>query len=128
MSRLTGSQMKYLYIIYKMQDSENDLRSVDIARRLGVSKASVSRMVKLLAGMKYIVKSKAGVILLTPKGKKEGALIHDRVTGIYPFFSDYLGLDGAEALDSTYSFLCGFSDNCVRRLAGKEWARGKAPA
>jgi len=128
MNRLTGAQTKYLHVIYKAQDNDGGIRSIDIARELGVSKASVSRMVKLLADRGLISGAKQGGIRLTRKGKHESAMIHDKVTRIYPFFADYLELERPEALNSTYPFLCGFSEACIEQLVGKGWAPGGTPA
>lgn len=97
------------------------VRSVDIAQKMGVTKASVSRMVKFFATYDFISAEKYGKIKLMPKGEREGAVIHEKITQIYPFFADYLGLDKSEALDSTYSFICSFSDNCVEKLLRKGW-------
>lgn len=97
------------------------VRSVDIAQKMGVTKASVSRMVKFFSTYGFISAEKYGKIKLMPKGEKEGAVIHEKITQIYPFFADYLGLDKSEALDSTYSFICSFSDNCIEKLLRKGW-------
>ena len=121
MSLLTESQIKYLHVIYETAAGGGLIRSVDISRKLGVTKASVSRMMKLLMELELITVEEHGLIRLTPKGKKEGTSIHNKMTGIYPFFSDYLGLDGPEALDSAYYFISGFSERCVDRLLNKDW-------
>ena len=122
MARLTGSQMKYLHVIFKAHKDNGGVRSVAIARELGVTKASVCSMVKLLTGLGLISMNNHGIITLTRDGKREGAIIHDKMTRIYSFFADFLELENDEALDNAYSFLSGFSDKCIERLAGKEWA------
>ena len=114
--------MKYLHIIYKMQIAGISIRSVDVARELGVTKASVSRMVKLLEGMGFIAMEKYSEITLTNKGQNEGAAIHEKIMQIYPFFADYLELEEPEAIHNAYSFLGSFSENCVEQLVCKGWA------
>ena len=121
MSQLTEAQMKYLHVIYKAENADGGIRSVEIARDLGVSKAAVSRMMKLLAGMGLIFIKENGQIELTEKGKSAGSSIHRRVIEIHPFFADYLELNEPEATDSTYFFLSGFSKRCVDTLLGKGW-------
>ena len=127
MSQLTGTQMKYLHVIYMVQEDEGGIRSVDIARELGVTKASVCRMIKLLTRLELIFVKKSGNITLTPKGKNVGTEIHEKIIRIYPFFADYLELEEPEALSSTYSFLCGFSDYCIEKLLWKGWAVSQTP-
>ena len=121
MAQLTGSQMKYLHVIYKATKSKSGIRSVDVARELEITKASVSRMVKLLAGMRFIDVKQSGYIELTPKGKAEGNAIHRRITAVHAFFSDYLGLSEPEATDSAYCFVSQFSEHCVDQLLVKGW-------
>jgi len=126
MSELTGTQMKYLHVIYMAQEEDGDLRSVDISRELDVTKASVSRMVKLLGGLGFIAVGEYGNIQLTSKGKCEGAKIDEKIAQIYRFFVDYLELEEPEAINSAYSFLYNFSDNCIDQLVRKgreaDWA------
>lgn len=119
---LTSSQMRYLHTIYIECENNEYIRSVDIAKKMGVTKASVSRMVKLFVSLGYISAERYGKIKLMPKGESEGAIIDEKITRIYPFFADYLGLDKLEALDSTYSFICGFSDICIEKLLIKDWS------
>jgi len=116
MSKLTGVQMKYLHTIYKTQKDDYGVRSVDIAGKLKVSKASVHRMVKLLDGMGFVSKKDRGNVRLTALGKSEGIKIHEKYMQVYPFFHKRLELETEEALESTYSFLCEFSETCVNKL------------
>ena len=126
MSMLTGSQMKYLHVIYKAQKGNSGIRSVEVSRELGVTKASVSRMVRLLMELGLVSIKRYGVVTLTLQGENEGAAIHDKMTRILPFFSEYLKLEEPEALNSAYSFLYGFSDDCVEKLMGKGWTESRA--
>lgn len=122
MPRLTGSQMKYLHVIYMAQQDAHGIRAVDVARKLGVSKPSVTRMTKLFLETGLIRVGKGGAITLMPAGESEGSLIHEKMTRVYPFFAEYLELPQSEALDSAYSFLGGLSDCCIERLLEKGWA------
>ena len=121
MSRLTVSQTKYLHTIYKAHKSKVGIRSVDISRELHVTKASVSRMVRLLAELGLITVETYGAINLTQEGNREGHIIDCKIARLYPFFAEYLELDEPEAIDSAYSFISGFSEHCVERLMGKGW-------
>jgi len=124
MSKLTGVQMKYLHTIYRTQKDDQGVRSVDIAGALRVSKASVHRMVKLLSELEFVSMENRGNVKLTLLGKDEGTKIEEKYKKVYPFFIDYLELEQSEALECTYSFLCNFSDTCIRRLTEREQKRG----
>ena len=121
MSQLAGAQIKYFHVIYKAQKDGIRVRSVDIARELGVTKASVSRMLKSLTDTGLLAIREHGDIMLTPKGICEGITIYEKVSKVYDFFSKYLELEASDAINSTYSFVCGFSDDCVSKLLDKEW-------
>ena len=118
MVRLTGAQMRYLHAISKAES--DGARSVDIARALGVSKVSVSRMVKLLAGLSLVTMQKRGSVTLTPLGETTATAIDERYTKIYPFFTECLELDETEALDNTYALLGALSETCLERLLVKK--------
>ena len=121
MPKLTGTQMKYLHVIYAALQSSDDVRCGDISRQLGVSKASASRMTRVLADFGLITVGKLGKVLLTPSGEAEGASIHEKFTKLHPFFARYLELEEQEAIDNAFSFLFLFSEDCVEKLLEKEW-------
>ena len=110
--------MRYLHIIYKAH-AEDGIRCVEISRSMGVTKASVSRMVKLLADVGLTEVNDGGKIKLTKKGEAEGHAIHSKVSRLHSFFSEQLELEEPEATNSAYSFLCNFSDGCVEKLIEK---------
>ena len=123
MSMLTGSQMRYLHIIYTTQ-TEEGIRCVDISRNLGVTMASVSRMVRLLADLGMTTLS-SGKVTLTNQGSIEGKAIDEKLRRLKSFFSEYLKLSEHESTDSAYSFLCNFTDNCIDKLIEKDWTAAK---
>ena len=114
-------------MIYKAIAHENNLRSVDIARELGVTKASVSRMIKLLVNMGLLSVEERGKIGLTQRGSDEGSDIHRKISQIHSFFADYLELDEFEATESAYLFLSEFSELCVNNLIRKKMLFTKSP-
>ena len=59
----------YLRTIYRLNEKDrNSVRSVDIARYLNISKASVSEMLKKLKDQKHIAMEPYSSIALTKKG------------------------------------------------------------
>lgn len=52
--KLTASNEDYLVAIYALHDKAGSVRSIDVARQLGVSKASVSNAVSRLKSAGFI--------------------------------------------------------------------------
>lgn len=68
----------YLETILVLQQKNNTVRSIDIARELNFSKPSVSRGVGILKNEKYITVDDNGHILLTKKGIDKANSIFER--------------------------------------------------
>lgn len=64
------SMEMYLETILLLQQSEGHAHGVDISKKLGVSKASVTKATKLLKDDGFITKEPYGTITLTEKGRK----------------------------------------------------------
>lgn len=67
---LTSSMEDYLEAVLILQQKRSSVRSVDIAVHLGVTKPSVSRAVKELSKMGYLLKEADGTLSLTQNGQK----------------------------------------------------------
>lgn len=68
----------YLETILILKEQNGSVRSIDIARTLEFSKASVSRAVSLLKESKYIEMDNKGYITLTEKGLDKANSIYER--------------------------------------------------
>ena len=70
---LTKAGEDYLESIYRLgfdqADGEGGVRSVDVAERLGVSKASVNKAVSVLKDQGMVDQSRYGRVTLTPEGE-----------------------------------------------------------
>jgi len=62
------AHLRYLMAVYRLSQNKQDVSSVEVARRLGVSKPAVARMLKLLQEKELIDKKPYGRIFLTEKG------------------------------------------------------------
>ena len=67
---LTHSQKKYLFAIYKLGQNGRPVKSADVAKIVGVSKASTVKMTQKLTEEGYIVKEPYMEISITQKGIK----------------------------------------------------------
>ncbi len=65
--QLSAAAQDYLSTIYEL-DSGSGVRSVNVASRLGVSKPSVNKAIKMLSQQGYLVQERYSLIQLTPKG------------------------------------------------------------
>jgi Mn-dependent DtxR family transcriptional regulator len=90
--KINESGENYLETILILKERNNLVRSIDIAKEMNFSKASVSRAVNKLKDEEYICVDDAGLIDLTEKGLSLATKIYDR----HRFFTDfliYLGVD-----------------------------------
>jgi len=67
---LTSSMEDYLEAVLILHQKHGSVRGVDIAVYLGVTKPSVSRAVKELSKMGYLLKEADGTLSLTHNGQK----------------------------------------------------------
>jgi len=68
----------YLEMMLMLRESKGEIRSIDIAKELGVTKPSVSVAVKKLREDGYISMEKNGEIHLTKSGEKIAKDIYDK--------------------------------------------------
>ena len=68
----------YLEAILRLSQKNSEVRSVDIASMLGVSKPSVSHAMKLLREDEYIAMDRYGTVTLLEKGAAIARRIYER--------------------------------------------------
>ncbi|WP_144744762.1 metal-dependent transcriptional regulator [Enorma burkinafasonensis] len=93
---LTMANEDYLECMVRIEQedgAEGGVRSVDIATRLGVSKASVNKAVTALKGQGLVEQSHYGKVLLTPQGCEVGSAVWYRHRLIRTFLVQELGVD-----------------------------------
>ena len=87
----------YLEAIVELEAQGAAVRSVDIARHLGVTKPSVSRAMNNLKSGGLIMQEPYGRVMLTAEGRKRAVYIHSLHHMITDFFMEALGLDALTA-------------------------------
>ena len=83
--RTNESAEMYLECILELKHEHGSVRSIDIARKTGYSKPSVSRAVGLLKKSEMIEVDVSGYITLTEKGKETAEKILERHSLISEF-------------------------------------------
>lgn len=114
MARLRRSGEDYLETILILS-KRNDVRSVDIAREMDLSKPSVSRAVGLLKNGGFITVDKNGYISLTEDGKKQAERIYERHTVLTEWLVS-IGVDEGSAAENACRLEHDFSDEVFAKL------------
>lgn len=86
----------YLEAILRLRESKGQVRSVDIAQLLGVTKPSVSFAMKNLRENEFICMDRDNLITLTEKGEEIAGRIYDRHRTITTFLMK-IGVEEAVA-------------------------------
>ncbi|MGI6617987.1 MAG: metal-dependent transcriptional regulator [Saccharofermentanales bacterium] len=92
MHNITDSTENYLEAIYVMSKKTGSVRSIDIARFLDVTKASVSVAMRKLREAEYISMARDGMITLLPDGLKIAERTYERHVLLRAFLI-HLGVD-----------------------------------
>ncbi len=90
---LSASSQDYLETILDLSHENNEIRSVDIAEKMNVSRASVNKAIGILKNLGYITQERYGCIMLTSSGKQAAVNIRERHDTLKYFFSEILGIE-----------------------------------
>lgn len=87
----------YLETILILMNKNGAVRSIDVARALGVSKPSVSRAMSILRADGYILMEQNGDLLLTAEGRARADAIYERHRILTRFLSEKIGVSAETA-------------------------------
>ncbi|MDO5150312.1 MAG: metal-dependent transcriptional regulator [Oscillospiraceae bacterium] len=118
MNELTYSQKKYLFAIYRIGQNGEEIKSSEVAKFVGVSKASTASMMVKLCESGYIMKEHYGQIRLTESGVKEANSIFTSCTIIRNFLEKILGLDEKTADEDSVKIVINASEKTINHFAG----------
>lgn len=93
----SASTEDYLEIIYKYSKAEDTFKSVDIAKELNISRASVSEALKKLSEQGFITYEKYKPVSLTEKGTKIAKKVYEKHCTLCEFFEKFLHLSNDES-------------------------------
>jgi len=114
--RLTSSSEDYLEALYELSVlSGGAVRSVDLATKLGVSKASVNKAVTNLKQAGLVEQPFYGDITLTPEGIAYGESVLERHQVLYKFLVSVLGVDPDIAVEEACLMEHAISDDTLKR-------------
>ncbi len=98
MEKISTSHEDYLEAMVMLGGSqESSVRGVDVAEKMGVSKASVNKAVAVLKEKGYVTQPYYGDITLTPDGDAYGNKVLDRHLALTKFLNRGLGIDAETA-------------------------------
>ena len=112
---LCAGQYRYLLCIYRMEKEKNRIRCVDIANDLGVTRPSVSKMMKCMVRMELIEADYCEAVRLTSTGRAIAEHFNLDYDITYAFFRRILKLNPAESKESAFLFLSAFPESTVKK-------------
>lgn len=96
---MNESAEDYIKTIYILKRKSGVVRSVDVARELGFSRASVSIAMSNLRNKDIIVMEKDGTIEFTENGKKIAEDIYEKYSMLISFLQNVAGVDEKTAME-----------------------------
>lgn len=115
---LTYAQKRYLCAIYKLGRNGGEVRSAEVSKLVGVSKASTVKMTHRLIDDGYIDKEYYGRITLTEKGIKVANELFTQCLVLEDFLRRRVGVGRTSAEDDAVSIVARASDETVDKLVG----------
>lgn len=115
---MTQANEDYLEAVYELAGgTETPVRSVDLANKLGVSKASVNKAVSVLKSNGLVEQQPYGDVFLTKLGVEYGRSVFKRHLVLYHFLKDILGVEPETAEEEACLMEHAVSDDTLDRWA-----------
>ncbi|MDR0696985.1 MAG: metal-dependent transcriptional regulator [Christensenellaceae bacterium] len=107
---------RILHVIYKLSLENQLLKSIAIAKKLGITRPDVFRSIKLLKNYGYIYQKPYGKIALTEKGRVRAEKIHRLHKGLLVALTNHVGLATDEASEAAYSAEHILSESAIDKI------------
>ncbi len=114
--KITASLEDYLEAIYEIIQEKNGVKAIEISRRLGVGRSSVTEALKNLADKKLVNYGRYDVISLTPSGEDAALKVILKHNVLYDFFTQILGLNSEEAHENACRVEHVISEDVLKRF------------
>ncbi len=113
---MSAAMEDYLEAILALQEDDQPVRVTDIARRLGISKASVTQALGGLREAGFIQQQPYGRVYLAPQGRERAFAVAKRHQVLRTFLVDVLAVPGATAEGEACRLEHAISPDTVARL------------
>ena len=112
----TASREDYLRGLYILEEEKGELKSIDLAHYLNISKPSVSEMVRELNKEGLVSHKKYSKLKFTTKGKKIAQKLTSKHRLIELFLKNVLKIDSKNVHDEAHRLEHAFSDESITKL------------
>ena len=112
-----AGQLKYLIAIKELKEKGGRIRCVSISEHLGVSRPSVSKMLRCLVESGLVREDFCTSVELTEKGEEVINEIYSGYAEVYFFFKRILRLSSDEAREQAQLFVTQFPKLTTERLS-----------
>ncbi len=117
--KLTHSQMRYVLAIHRLSENAKSVRSADIAKFLGFSRPSVSRMLRVLSELGVLEENNIATISFSEAGRAFAKELRQTSEGLSCRLRETLGLS-FEAADDCALLLMTELQEPVGRIGQKD--------
>jgi len=115
-AKITASLEDYLEAIYEIIQEKNGVKAVEVSRRLGVGRSSVTEALKNLAEKKLVNYGRYDVISLTPLGEQTAQKVLLKHNVLFDFFTQILGLNSEESHENACRVEHVISEEALKRF------------
>lgn len=113
---ITASLEDYLEAIYHIIEEKKGVKAVEISRRLGVGRSSVTEALKTLAGKKLVNYGRYDVISLTQLGEELAQKVILKHNVLHTFLTDILCIPSEEAHENACRIEHVISETVLKRF------------
>ena len=88
--KISAASQDYLEALLELSEEEHSVRSIDVAKRIGVSRASVNKAIGVLKERGFVEQEKYSEITLTSEGIRAAKAVLKRHSTLKQFLTEVL--------------------------------------